>query len=155
MLCCLVVQAVSEPQTQAGPSIEDAAQLLSSVAQPLFLTLHSQHADSLHDSQDQEADSQQPSDVLQAVSGNGNGVSNNWHSHDSLISRSSGGYSSSSSSSQNPDGELTYPYSPEDLTSNMQDLQIQVWAVFLACKSRSILWFSASMAWLCRARYPS
>ena len=135
MLCCVVVQAVSQPQLQAGPSIEDAAQLLSSVAQPLFLTLHSQHPDSLHDSQDQEAESQQPpqhSNVLQAVSGNGNGVSNNWHSHDSLFSRSSGGYSSSSSSSssQNSDGELTYPYSHEDLTSNVQDLQIQVWVVF-------------------------
>ncbi|KAL0023521.1 hypothetical protein WJX79_006936 [Trebouxia sp. C0005] len=58
---------------QAGPSIEDAAQLLSSVAQPLFLTLHSQQSDSLHDSQDQQVDSQQLSQhshVLQTVNEN-------------------------------------------------------------------------------------
>lgn len=124
--CCAVVQAVSTPQPQAGPSIEDAAQLLSSVAQPLFLTLHSQHSDSLHssqdqqvDSQDQQADSQQStqhSDWLQAV--DGNGITN---SHD--IVTSSDRYSSST---QNPHEELTHPHGPEGLTSDAQDLQIQV-----------------------------
>ncbi|DBA71802.1 TPA: hypothetical protein ACH3X2_010996 [Trebouxia sp. C0005] len=117
---------------QAGPSIEDAAQLLSSVAQPLFLTLHSQQSDSLHDSQDQQVDSQQLSQhshVLQTVNenGNGNGISNKGHSHDSINSRSNGGYSSSST--QNPDGELTHPYSPEGLAYDVQDLQIQVQVV--------------------------
>ncbi|DBB15379.1 TPA: hypothetical protein ACH3X3_003613 [Trebouxia sp. C0006] len=126
-------QAVSVLQSQAGPSIEDAAQLLSSVAQPLFLTLHSQHSDSQHDSQDQQADSQQQpqhSNVLQPVTGNGNGngVSNNGHSYDIVSTRSSGGYSSSGSS-QNPHGKLTHPYSPEGFTSDVQDLQIQVQVV--------------------------
>ncbi len=128
------------PLPQAGPSIEDAAKLLSSVAQPLFLTLHSQHSDSLHDSQDQQADSQQPpqhSNVFQAVTGNGssngNGISIHGHSHDIVSSRTSDGYSSSSSSSnssssiQNPHGESTQPYSPEGFTSDAQDLQVQVW----------------------------
>ena len=137
-------------QLQAGPSIEDAAQLLSSVAQPLFLTLHSQQPDSLHDSQDQQVNSQQLSQhshVLQTVNeiGNGNGISNNGHSHDSINSRSNGGYSSSST--QNPDGELTHPYSPEGLAYDVQDLQIQVTLCkpcgLLACKSRSVLWCSA------------
>ncbi|DBA98847.1 TPA: hypothetical protein ACH3X1_014607 [Trebouxia sp. C0004] len=127
-------QAVSVPQPQAGPSIEDAAQLLSSVAQPLFLTLHSQHSDSLHDSQDQQADSQQSpqhSDMLQAVtsngSGNGNGGSNNGLNHDIVTTRTSDWYSSSST--QSPHGELTHPYGPEGLASNAQDLQLQVQVV--------------------------
>lgn len=151
--CCAVTQAVSMPQPQAGPSIEDAAQLLSSVAQPLFLSLHSQRSDSLHDSQDQQVDFQQPpqhNNVLQPVTGNGssigNGISNSGHSHDIVSTRNSGGFSSSGSS-QNPHGELTYPYSPEGFTSDAQDLQTQVWVCkpsgFLACNSRSVLWLSA------------
>lgn len=139
-------------QSQAGPSIEDAAQLLSSVAQPLFLSLHSQHSDSQHDSQDQQADSQQQpqhSNVLQPVTGNGNGngVSNNGHNYDIVSTRSSGGYSSSGSS-QNPHGKLTHPYGPEGFTSDVQDLQIQVWVCkpcgFLACKYKSVVWSSTA-----------
>lgn len=122
---CVILQAVGLSHLPAGPSIEEAAKLLQTVAHPLLLSLTSCGSHDSHDAHSHQAETgpvlQQSTDSLLGV----NGSSSSTDGSDYLVESSSKGSDSVSDAQQNVENLTNMSGSKLFLTEGSQ-LQIQV-----------------------------
>lgn len=124
---CVTLQAVGLSQEPTGPSIEEAAQLLQTVAHPLLLSLTSCAS---HDSHDAHSHQTETEPVLQQSTDNllgviGSSSSSSTDGSDCLVESSSKGSDSVSGAQRNVENLTHTNGSKVSLTEGSQ-LQIQV-----------------------------